>query len=107
MKHKNLYFAFLLFLYYSRYCILYSFSTVFFQEQGFSAAGIGQLAAISGLVVVFAGPAAGALSDRLNSERKVILSCLFLTLFFTVSVYLGRKDFRLLFFFVWGGFFFC
>lgn len=93
MKRKAIYFSFLLFLYYCRYCILYSFASVFFDEQGFSAVQIGQLAAVSGLVVVFAGPLAGMLADRIGSEKKVIQTCLLSTLFLIAGVYAARKKF--------------
>ena len=93
MKRKSVFFSFLLFLYYCRYCILYSFASVFFDEQGYSAVRIGQLAAASGLVVIFAGPIAGMLADRIGSEKKVILSCLLLTFILTAEVYAVRKEF--------------
>ncbi|HJB91491.1 MAG TPA: MFS transporter [Candidatus Eisenbergiella merdigallinarum] len=93
MKRKAVFFSFLLFLYYCRYCILYSFASVFFDEQGYSAVRIGQLAAASGLVVIFAGPIAGMLADRIGSEKKVILSCLLLTFILTAEVYAVRKEF--------------
>ena len=97
MKNKNLLFSTLFFLFYCRYCILYSFSSAFFQEQGYSAPQIGQLAAVSGLAVIFAGPAAGMLADRIRSESGVILGCLLLTLLLAGAVYVNRKDFWLLF----------
>ena len=86
MKYRGLFFSFLLFLFYCRYCILYSFSSAFFQDQGYSALQIGQLAAASGLAVIFAGPAAGMLADRIRSECRVILGCLFLALLLAGAV---------------------
>lgn len=68
----------LLFFYYSQYCILFSFSAVFFQEQGYSEGQIGRLAAVSGLVVILAGPAAGRLADWYG-EKKVVVASLILT----------------------------
>lgn len=93
MKHKNGCFAVILFIYWSRFCILYSFASMFFQRQGFSAAQIGELAAVSGLAAVFGGPAAGMLADKIRSESKVILMCLVFTLFLTGGVYIGRSSF--------------
>ncbi|MDE6976312.1 MAG: MFS transporter [Lachnospiraceae bacterium] len=96
MKYRGLFFSFLLFLFYCRYCILYSFSSAFFQDQGYSAPQIGQLAAASGLAVIFAGPAAGMLADRIRSECRVILGCLFLALLLAGAVYGNRERFWLL-----------
>lgn len=93
MKDNTIRFSILLFLYYCRYCILYSFASVFFEEQGFSAVQIGQLAAISGFVVIFAGPLMGMLADRAGGEKKVVLTCLIMTLFLTAGVYAARKVF--------------
>ena len=93
MKDNTIRFSILLFLYYCRYCVLYSFASVFFEEQGFSAVQIGQLAAISGFVVIFAGPLMGMLADRAGGEKKVVLSCLIMTLFLTAGVYAARKVF--------------
>lgn len=61
-----------------------------------SAFQIGQLVGVSGLVVMFAGPASGLLADKCGSESRVIKCWLFLAFVLTGAVYFWRKQFILL-----------
>lgn len=90
--NMNKRFPMLLFFYYSQYCILFSFSAVFFQEQGYSEGQIGRLAAVSGLVVILAGPSAGRLADWYG-EKKVVVASLMLTVLCAALLYGQRRSF--------------
>ena len=76
MNIKQLQFSGLEFLFWATCSAYYSFNIVYLNEKGFSTTAIGTIIAISSLIVIFAQPFWGMISDRLNSAKKVFVFCM-------------------------------
>jgi len=69
----QLHFSFLEFLFWGAFAAYYPYGVVILQEKGFSNTVIGTIMAINSLIVVFAQPFWGMVSDRIRSVKKVFI----------------------------------
>ncbi|NLO82536.1 MAG: MFS transporter [Clostridiales bacterium] len=73
MNKRQLHFSFLEFIFWGAFAAYYPFVVVILQERGFSNTVIGTIMAINSLIVVFAQPFWGMVSDRIRSVKKVFI----------------------------------
>ncbi|SFP98312.1 MFS transporter [Caldicoprobacter faecalis] len=73
---KQLQYSVLEFIFWATFAAYYPFVVVFLRNKGFSNTIIGTIVAINSLVVVFAQPFWGIVSDRIQSVKKVFIICL-------------------------------
>jgi|GEM_PF-1489687 len=76
---------------------MFSFASVFFKAYGYTDFQIGQLAAISSLVVIVAQPIFGVFADRVLSVKTLIIINLVISACVTGLVYLFKSNFIMLF----------
>jgi len=73
---KQLQYSVLEFMFWATFAAYYPFVVVFLRNKGFSNTIIGTIVAINSLIVVFAQPFWGIVSDRIQSVKKVFIICL-------------------------------
>ncbi len=73
INKRQLYFSFLVLLFWGTFAAYYPFGVVILQEKGFSNTVIGTIMAINSMIVVFAQPFWGMISDRMRSVKKIFI----------------------------------
>jgi MFS family permease len=73
---KQLQYSVLEFIFWATFAAYYPFVVVFLRNKGFSNTIIGTIVAINSLIVVFAQPFWGIVSDWMRSVKKVFIICL-------------------------------
>ena len=71
INKRQLYFSFLVLLFWGTFAAYYPFGVVILQEKGFSNTVIGTIMAINSMIVVFAQPFWGMISDRMRSVKNI------------------------------------
>jgi len=73
---KQLQYSVLQFMFWATFAAYYPFMVVFLRNKGFSNTTIGLIVAINSLIVLFAQPFWGMVSDAMQSIKKVVIFCL-------------------------------